>query len=120
MRAQALPSALCLQPVEGLPFHPLLVAPDQISDVLTDILVGSILAYICGNEITERTADTDRHSRGSSHGAILPLAADVFNIIKNEYVQFRGLALRARLARLGYAVSGCMILATLSPAFQRQ
>jgi hypothetical protein len=50
-----------LQAVESFTLDLFLIAPDQVADIFADILVSAVLADICGNEITERTAEANGH-----------------------------------------------------------
>ena len=62
------PRQLGLESIEGLPIRPLLVAADEVTNVLADVLVGPVLAHIGRDEVTERTAEANRHRCRAWHG----------------------------------------------------
>ncbi len=75
---------LSLQPVEGLGLSPLFVTPDQVTDVLADILIGPVIAYVGRHEVTQGSTKADGHRGCSGHGAA-PLSFGVFNITKKAH-----------------------------------
>src|SRR6056297_2057420 len=75
---------LALQPVEGFLLRPLLVTPDQVTDVLADVLIGPVIAYVGRHEVTQCPTKADGHRGRSGHGTA-PLISPVFNITKNAH-----------------------------------
>jgi hypothetical protein len=75
---------LALQPVEGFLLRPLFVTPDQVTDVLADVLLGPVIAYVSRHELTQGSTKADSHRGRSGHGAA-PLSFCVFNITKNAH-----------------------------------
>lgn len=57
-----------LQPVERFAFVALLVAADQIADILAYVLVITALAHIGAHVFAERSAETHCHRCCSRHG----------------------------------------------------
>src|SRR5690625_3999979 len=75
---------LRLQAIEGLALRAVLVAADEIADVLAYVLVRAALADIRRDELAQGTADADSHGGCAGHAAP-PLASGVFKIIKKQY-----------------------------------
>jgi glycosyltransferase involved in cell wall biosynthesis len=82
----AIAAASCVvQPVEGFLICPLFVAPDQVTDVLADVFIGPVIAYIGRHEVTQCPTRADGHRGRSGHGAV-SLVFDVLNITKNAQI----------------------------------
>src|SRR5690554_6052814 len=62
---------LRLQAIDGFALCAFLVAPDEIADVLADVLVSATLADIGRDELAEGAADADGHGRCAGHGTHL-------------------------------------------------
>lgn len=54
--------------IERLLRHALPVAANQVADILADILIGTILTYVSGNELPNYAAETDRECGGLRSG----------------------------------------------------
>src|SRR5690606_22657422 len=57
-----------LQAVECFFLCTLFVPADQISHVFADVLVGTVLSHVGSDEVTERTAEADRHGCSACFG----------------------------------------------------
>jgi hypothetical protein len=48
-----------LEPIKRLTFGALLIAPNKVSNIFADSLVGAVVADVRGDELTQRPADPD-------------------------------------------------------------
>ena len=66
---------LSLEPLEGGSFLGILVAPDQIPHILTNVFLGTMFTHLGGNEFAQWATEANRHSSCDcpGHGSVLLL-----------------------------------------------